>query len=74
MEENNEKWEIIQDGEPNIYFVKNNKTWLFRIKLNGELTTQKQLEIVQLMVNCINLYEVIKEKIKNKLNDFTRNN
>jgi hypothetical protein len=42
----NEKWEIIPEGEPNFYFVKNEKTWLCRIQFNGELSDEEQKKIL----------------------------
>ena len=72
--ENNEKWEIIPDGEPNIYFVKNKKTWLCQIKLNGELSYQEQIDIINLMLYSMEIKKEIKNRLKQNLDDITGNN
>lgn len=61
-----EKWEIVTEGEPNFYFVKNKKTWLCRIQMNGDLSIKRQISIIQIMVDWLNFFVMIKHKIKQK--------
>lgn len=72
--EEDEKWEVIPEGDANFYFVKNKKTWLCKIQLNGELSYQEQIDIINLMLYSMEIKKEIKNRLKQNLDDITGNN
>lgn len=48
------RWEFIEEGEANFFFVENRDNWIARVQLNGELNLEKQRQIMTAICEVLN--------------------
>ena len=54
-------WKVTPQGDANFYFVSDKTRWVASIQFNGELTTEKQEELIKVIAAAPETFRALEE-------------